>query len=276
MEMYILFNTVTGQFAAHKRKIHFLGDDINDARLFKRKSDAIQAIKRYPGDASHYELVPLKLCVPFEVYEVSNKINTSKDIVNSRVAALTRIAELKRQNGLHRDYFDLKKLDRVRPSWQDYFLGLAVAISKRSHDIHTQHGCVIVDDDTHHILGTGYNGFPRGMKDQTLPTNRIDKDNPDGPNKYEWMVHAEANAVHNMVKSATETTTAYVTGEPCTPCLITLWQTGIGRVVHREAYGGTMVDEKMRRNRAKLLRDTGMRVTSVKADLTWLSSLVSP
>ena len=46
----------------------------------------------------------------------------------------------------------------MRPDWTDYFLGLAKVISQRSHDIHTQHGCVITDQN-HRILGVGYNGF---------------------------------------------------------------------------------------------------------------------
>ena len=76
----------------------------------------------------------------------------------------------------------------MRPEWDDYFLGLAKAVSLRSHDIDTQHGCLITDPD-HRILGVGYNGFPRGMDDSLLPTHR--------PEKYHWMIHAERNALSN-------------------------------------------------------------------------------
>ena len=62
-----------------------------------------------------------------------------------------------------------------RPTWTDYFLGLAKVISQRSHDIHTQHGCVITDSKNR-ILGVGYNGFPRGCSDDALPWARESND----------------------------------------------------------------------------------------------------
>lgn len=63
-------------------------------------------------------------------------------------------------------------------------------------------------------------------------------------------------------------------GEPCTPCLIHLWQTGIKKVIHRKAYGGTMVTDRTRKNRSKLLSDTGMQLVEATPDLSWLSDLV--
>ena len=93
----------------------------------------------------------------------------------------------------------------MRPSWTDYFLGLAKVISQRSHDIHTQHGCVITDQNNR-ILGVGYNGFPRGLKDSDLPTSR--------PEKYSWMVHSERNALSNCVVRPDDGI-AYVTGQCC-------------------------------------------------------------
>jgi deoxycytidylate deaminase len=46
------------------------------------------------------------------------------------------------------------------PSWEEYFLNIAKAVSTRSKDAQTKHGCVITDK-RHHILGTGFNSFPR-------------------------------------------------------------------------------------------------------------------
>ena len=78
----------------------------------------------------------------------------------------------------------------MRPSWTDYFLGLAKVASQRSHDIHTQHGCVITDR-LNRILGVGYNGYPKNVDDDSLPTSR--------PEKYAWMIHAERNALANCI-----------------------------------------------------------------------------
>lgn len=54
------------------------------------------------------------------------------------------------------------KKNLIRPSWDDYFLNIAAAVSKRSHDGETQVGVVIVDENKR-ILATGYNGFPLGV-----------------------------------------------------------------------------------------------------------------
>jgi len=69
-----------------------------------------------------------------------------------------------------------------RPSWDDYFLGIAKVVAQRSHDQHTKHGCVITDLE-HRILGVGYNGFPKGMDDSKLPLTR--------PEKYNWIIFNE-------------------------------------------------------------------------------------
>ena len=102
----------------------------------------------------------------------------------------------------------------MRPSWPDYFLGIAKVVSQRSHDIHTQHGCVITDKQNR-ILGVGYNGFPKGMDHSTLPTSR--------PEKYHWMIHAERNALSNCTIRP-DNGTAYVTGQCCNDCMLALWQ----------------------------------------------------
>ncbi|MFW5800202.1 MAG: hypothetical protein ACOCV8_05235, partial [Spirochaetota bacterium] len=60
-----------------------------------------------------------------------------------------------------------------RPSWDEYFLNICDAVSLRSHDKDTKVGCVITDN-RHRIVSTGYNGFPCGVNDKDLPSNRTD------------------------------------------------------------------------------------------------------
>ena len=57
----------------------------------------------------------------------------------------------------------------MRPPWEQYFMGIAHYVSIRSHDEQTKVGCVIVNEDNH-VLSMGYNGFPKGVKDDSLPT----------------------------------------------------------------------------------------------------------
>ncbi len=111
-----------------------------------------------------------------------------------------------------------------RPSWDSFFLALAFLVAQRSPDAETKHGAVVVDR-THRVLGLGFNGFPRGARDEKLPRNR--------PSKYPYIIHAELNALINA-RTINEPAqcTIYVTGEPCNECFKAIIQYGIGRIVH--------------------------------------------
>jgi dCMP deaminase len=150
-----------------------------------------------------------------------------------------------------------------RPEWTDYFLGLAKVVSQRSHDIHTQHGCVIADRNNR-ILGVGYNGFPRGLDDKLLPTSR--------PDKYLWMVHAERNALSNCVVRP-DNAVAYVTGQCCNDCIMALWQEGVSSVVMSNSHGTVMFDEKAKNIFDTFVKMSGIKIKYVDPDLSWLKQL---
>ena len=152
-----------------------------------------------------------------------------------------------------------------RPHWTDYFLGLAIVASKRSHDIHTQHGCVITDTNNR-IVGLGYNGFPRGLNDSDLPTNR--------PDKYSWMIHAERNALSNCVVRP-ENGIAYVTGQCCNDCIMALWQEGVRLVYMMDNHGTHLFDIKQQEIFNKFISMSGMIIKVVSPDLSWLTHTVS-
>ena len=140
----------------------------------------------------------------------------------------------------------------MRPEWDDYFLGIAQVVAQRSHDAQTQHGCVITDAN-HRIIGVGYNGFPRGMDDSSLPTTR--------PEKYPWMIHAERNALSNCVIRP-DKGIAYVTGQCCNDCIMALWQEGVETVV-------------MAKNRFDFfVKNSGMKIFYKDADLSWMSRCI--
>lgn len=52
-------------------------------------------------------------------------------------------------------------------------------------------------DDKDVILGIGYNGFPRGCPDRSLPWAKRSKSEDPLQTKYPFVVHAEANAILN-------------------------------------------------------------------------------
>ena len=51
--------------------------------------------------------------------------------------------------------------------WEDYFMNIAYLSAMRSKDPSTQVGACIVNPDKR-IVAIGYNGFPRGISDQTI------------------------------------------------------------------------------------------------------------
>lgn len=106
--------------------------------------------------------------------------------------------------------------------WDITFFNEAILWSKNSHDAQTKCGCTLVKDKT--CISTGYNGFIRDIDDKVLPRVR--------PEKYPFMIHAEANAIYNSTRLGRSTlgATAYITGPPCIACLQMLYQCGISTI----------------------------------------------
>lgn len=153
----------------------------------------------------------------------------------------------------------------MRPSWIDYFLGLATVVSQRSHDIQTQHGCVITDSHNR-ILGVGYNGFPRGLNnDNDLPNTR--------PDKYPWMIHAERNALSNCIVRP-DNSIAYVTGQCCNDCIMALWQEGVSTVVMSKNHGTHLFDQDAQNRFDKFVQMSGINIMYVEPNLSWLKQLI--
>ena len=148
----------------------------------------------------------------------------------------------------------------MRPEWDDYFLGIAQVVAQRSHDTETQHGCVITDAN-HRIIGVGYNGFPRGMNDLSLPTTR--------PEKYPWMIHAERNALSNCVIRP-DKGIAYVTGQCCNDCIMALWQEGVETVIMAKNHGTHLFDEEAKNRFDFFIKNSGMKILYKEADISWL------
>lgn len=150
-------------------------------------------------------------------------------------------------------YFD------QRLSWDEYFMQMAELTAKRSTCLRRQVGAVIVKD--RHIIATGYNGAPRGLKhcDEKGGCLRQQLGVPSGQ-RHELCraLHAEQNAI---IQAATlgqsiEDGTIYVTHQPCVICAKMIINAGIKRIVVREAYPDEMATE--------ILDEAGIRVIHLK------------
>lgn len=153
---------------------------------------------------------------------------------------------------------------RMRPTWNDYFLGLAKVVSQRSHDLQTQHGCIITDSNNR-ILGVGYNGYARGLDDSILPKTR--------PEKYPWMIHAERNALSNCIVRP-ENGIAYVTGQCCNDCIMALWQEGVSTVIMADNHGTKLFDDEAKIRFDTFVSMSGIKVIYTKPNTEWLKQLI--
>ena len=126
----------------------------------------------------------------------------------------------------------------TRLSKNNYWMGIAAAVSLRSHDEETRVGAILVKNDTGMVVATGHNGFVRGAPDDKLPKTR--------PEKYEYMVHAEENLLAHCSKSgiSVDNCTLVITLSPCQRCLRLMFQAGITKVICRDLYRDHCIDLK--------------------------------
>lgn len=112
-----------------------------------------------------------------------------------------------------------------RPTWDEYFLKLAMLASERATCPRMHCGCVLVKD--RFVLATGYNGSLPGQphcdEDGCLIVD----------NHCVRTNHAEINALVQATKHGVNITgaTAYITNMSCTACAKALIAAGIIRVV---------------------------------------------
>lgn len=109
--------------------------------------------------------------------------------------------------------------------WNSYFMAMARLVAKKSKDPSVQVGVVIVGPDNE-VRTSGYNGFPRGV-DESDPARW------ERPIKYDFVEHAERNAVYNAARMGTplKGCVAYMESPPCKDCGRALIQAGIKEIV---------------------------------------------
>ena len=114
-----------------------------------------------------------------------------------------------------------------RIEWNELFIEIAKLTARRSQDPHTKVGACIVKDK--HVLGIGYNGEPRNFKG-TFNWNT--------PEKYDYVIHAELNAIANATAIGADVTgaTIYLTLSPCHECMKLIVQHQIKEVYFIDKY----------------------------------------
>jgi dCMP deaminase len=121
----------------------------------------------------------------------------------------------------------MKRLDYI--SWDEYFMGVAMLAAMRTKDPGTQVGACIVSPENK-ILTVGYNGFPIGCSDDEFPWDREAEDPYD--TKYQYVTHAEMNAILNFRGGRLDDARVYVTLFPCNECTKAIIQSGIREIIY--------------------------------------------
>ena len=142
-----------------------------------------------------------------------------------------------------------------RVSKDEYYLNIALEVSKRSTCLKRHYGCVIVKNDE--IIATGYNGSPRGCVNcceilEQCP--RIDAPHNSGDYSNCHSVHAEQNAMLEAARKDMIGATMYLAGEerrysninmsyfpwneikdasPCPICARMIANAGISSIINR-------------------------------------------
>jgi dCMP deaminase len=111
--------------------------------------------------------------------------------------------------------------------WDQKFIKLAQHIASWSKDRTTKVGAVVIGADNE-IRATGYNGIPRGVRDDV--ETRYSKETKE---KYLWFAHAERNAIYNAARVGVplKGCRIYSTLYPCVDCVIALIQSGIVELI---------------------------------------------
>ena len=117
----------------------------------------------------------------------------------------------KTQDILLKEWKD-SRIEVGRMPWEEYFILQAYFVSNRSLDSRTRCGAIITSPEKD-VISTGYNGFIRNIKDDVLPNS--------GPAKYDFMIHAEHNAILACARhgKSCKGSYIYVSGLPYINCL---------------------------------------------------------
>lgn len=122
----------------------------------------------------------------------------------------------------------------MQKSWQDIWFEVAEAISGRSRCSRAQIGAVIVNEDQR-IISTGYNGAAKGFPTDGECLNWCEraKGSTGLTEAYTGCpsIHAEANALLYVDRSAIHNGTMYVTAPPCMNCAKLISNSGISQVI---------------------------------------------
>jgi dCMP deaminase len=141
-----------------------------------------------------------------------------------------------------------------RPSYDEYFMEMAHVVSKRSTCLRRHVGAILVKDK--HILSTGYNGAPKGLKHcSEVGCIRENMNIPSGE-RHELCrgLHAEQNAIIQAAVFGTSIkgSTLYCTNTPCVVCVKMLINAGVEEIVYSGDYPDDLAKKMLAESKIKI------------------------
>ncbi|MBW1643199.1 MAG: cytidine/deoxycytidylate deaminase family protein [Deltaproteobacteria bacterium] len=136
----------------------------------------------------------------------------------------------------------------IRPSWETYFMDIAMLVAKRSTCTRRSVGAVIVKDKR--ILSTGYNGAPSGVR-HCIDTGCLREQlNIASGERHELCrgIHAEQNAIIQAAYHGVSIKEAvlFCTNLPCSICAKMIINAGIITIYYQNGYADQMSSDMMK------------------------------
>lgn len=141
-----------------------------------------------------------------------------------------------------------------RPSYDEYFMEMAHVVAKRSTCLRRKVGAILVKDK--HILSTGYNGAPKGLKHCSEVGCLREKLQVPSGQRHEICrgLHAEQNAIIQAAVFGTSIRDSilYCTNTPCVVCAKMLINAGVKEIVFSGDYPDELAKKMIQESHIKL------------------------
>ena len=145
--------------------------------------------------------------------------------------------------------------DDSRPSWEDYFMDIAMLVAKRSTCLRRAVGAIIVKDIR--ILSTGYNGAPTNVRHCAETGCLREKLGIESGKMHELCrgIHAEQNAIIQAAYHGVSLKGAsiFCSNLPCSICAKMIINAGIDKIYYRSGYADQLSKDMLQEAQIELI-----------------------